>query len=601
MTSLRRALFALGAVGFVAGAVPLALALANEGGHQRELIAVTGPLIGWAFIGTGIFAWLREPDNRLGALMTAVGFSACLAGLRVATEPWIFIFGLLFITSQWALLYHMLVAFPSGALQTRLELLLVTAMYLSSVIVHPVQVLFQDTARMGLPDNPLLIEGHTDLAIDLSRFRYWLALVLLSALAVILARRWAGSPPSQRRALAPVLVSGGLVMLLLGVWYAALLAHLDEDLVQTLEDTRYVVLATVPFAFLAGLLRTRVAGASAVSEVVARLGDPSVRRTGVCHALADALEGTSLEVAIRAPEHGDFVNAAGERVELPPLGSDRMVAPLEPGEEPAAVLIYDGSREDERELVHAVVAAATLTLENERLAADLRAKVEELSASRARIVESGDAARRRLERDLHDGAQQRLVSLALRLRILRSGLEGDPEAARELESARGELDQALEELRELARGLHPSVLSDRGLDAALEGLVHRAPLPVELDATPGERLPERVESAAYFVVAEALTNVAKYSHATHASVNVTRQDGAVLVEVADDGVGGADPAKGSGLSGLVDRLSALDGGLEVDSEPGNGTTVRALIPCPQPPSAPAPTSAVAGNSRRAVS
>src|ERR671919_2485106 len=167
MRSLRRALLALGAVGFVAGAVPLALALASEEGHQRELIAVFGPLIGWAFIGTGIFAWLRRPDNRIGALMTAVGFSACLAALRVSTEPWVFIFGLLFITSQWALLYHMLLAFPGGTLQSRLERLLVAGMYLSALVVHPVQVLFQDTARLGFPDNPLVIDGNRDLATTL--------------------------------------------------------------------------------------------------------------------------------------------------------------------------------------------------------------------------------------------------------------------------------------------------------------------------------------------------------------------------------------------------------------------------------------------------
>jgi signal transduction histidine kinase len=255
------------------------------------------------------------------------------------------------------------------------------------------------------------------------------------------------------------------------------------------------------------------------------------------------------------------------------------VARLEPGQERGAVLIYDASRQDERELVRAVAAATTLTLENERLARDLSAKVEELTASRARIVESADAARRRLERDLHDGAQQRLVSLALSLRILSARLDGDPEAARELERARAELEQALEELRELARGLHPPTLSDRGLDAALEGLARRAPLPVELESAAGGRLPERVESAAYFVVAEALTNVAKYSRATHASVNVTRDNGAVMVEIADDGVGGADPAKGSGLRGLLDRVSALDGRLEVESPLGRGTSVRARIPC----------------------
>jgi signal transduction histidine kinase len=579
MRSLRTALLALGVVGFVAGAVPLALALANEGGHQRELIAVTAPLIGWAFIGTGIFAWLRQPENRFGALMTAIGFSACVAALRVATEPWVFIFGLLFITLQWALVFHLLLAFPGGTLRSGFERLLVGAMYFSSVVVHPVQVLFQDTTRLGHPENPLLVEANRDASVTLSRSRFWFALVLLTALAVILARRWAAADSSQRRALAPVLVSGGLVMGLLGVWYAAMLAELDPELVQTLEDLRYVALVTVPFAFLAGLLRSRVAGAAAVSEVVARLGDPDVRRTGIGHALAGALEGTSLEIAYRAPEGSEYVNAAGRRIELPPEGSNWVATPLETGDEPSAVLIYDSSREDERELVRSVGAAAALALENERLAADLSAKVEQLSASRARIVDSGDAARRRLERDLHDGAQQRLVSVALSLRIIGSRVDGDPQAARELEAARGELDHALDELRELARGIHPSVLSDRGLDAALDGLAHRAPLPVELEATPGGRLPDRVESAAYFVVAEALTNVAKYARATHASVNVKRDDGRVLVEVSDDGVGGADPATGSGLSGLLDRVSALGGSLEVNSEAGRGTTVRAEIPC----------------------
>jgi signal transduction histidine kinase len=578
MRSLRRALLALGAVGFVTGAVPLALALANEGGHQRTLIAVTGPLIGWAFIGTGIFAWLRQPENRFGALMTAVGFSSCLAGLRVSTDPWVFIVGLLFITSQWALLYHMLLAFPGGTLHSRVERLMVAGMYFSAWVVHPVQVLFQDTTMLGFPENPLLVADDGDLSRTLSRSRFWLALALLGALAVVLGRRWAAASRSERPALGPVLITGGAVMALLGVWYAAILAEVDQDVVQALEDARYVAMCTVPFAFLAGLLRSRVAGASAVSEVVARLGDPNVRRSGITEALADALDGTSLELVYRCAD-GRYVDDAGRPVALPPESPERAVAPLETGDESSVMLTYDPAREDERELVHAVVAAATLSLENERLAADLRAKVEEVSASRARIVESGDAARRRLERDLHDGAQQRLVSLALTLRMLGGRIDGDPEAGRQLDAARRELDQALEELRELARGLHPSVLSERGLAAALDGLAHRAPLPVELEAMPGERLPDRVESASYFVVAEALTNVAKYAQASKASVQVSRANGEVVVEVSDDGVGGADPAGGSGLRGLLDRVSALGGTFEVDSRPGEGTTVRAAIPC----------------------
>jgi signal transduction histidine kinase len=573
--SLRRALIALGAIGAVAGAVPLALALAEEGGHQRWLIAVTGPLIGWAFIGTGIYAWLREPDNRFGALMTAVGFSGCLAGLRVATEPWVFIIGLLFITSQWALLYHMLLAFPGGTLRNGLERLLVAAMYFSAWVMHPVQVLFQDTTRLGLPENRLLVSDDRDLSVTLSRSRFWLALVLLIALGVILVRRWTAASRSQRQALAPVLVSGGLVMALLALWYAALLLELDADLVDTLEDARYVVLCTVPFAFLAGLLRSRVAGAAAVSEVVARLGDPSVRGTGLPSALAGALAGTSLQIAELRPD-GGYVDLADHPVAIPPDAPGRVAIPLEAGNRPSAVLTYDESRDDERDLVRAVSAAAMLTLENERLAGELQVKVEELMASRARIVESGDAARRRLERDLHDGAQQRLVSLALNLRVIAA--QADNEASGRLNSALGELDQALEELRELARGLHPSVLTEQGLAAALKVLAKRAPLPVELSACADGRLPAAVEAAAYFVVAESLTNVAKYAGATRATVDVARNDGRLVVEVSDDGVGGADPEDGSGLSGLLDRVAALGGTLEVDSPAGRGTIVRATIP-----------------------
>jgi signal transduction histidine kinase len=200
--------------------------------------------------------------------------------------------------------------------------------------------------------------------------------------------------------------------------------------------------------------------------------------------------------------------------------------------------------------------------------------------ARARTIEAGLAERRRLERDLHDGAQQRLVSLALTLRTVERRLDHDPSSARELLAMIGsELEAALGELRELARGIHPQVLSHHGLDAALETLAGRAPLPVELDATIGERLPEPVELAAYFLVSEALTNVAKHAHATHAKIRARRHGGRLLIDVSDDGVGSADPSKGSGLSGLVDRVAALDGNLKIRSEPGTGTLLRAEIPC----------------------
>jgi signal transduction histidine kinase len=207
---------------------------------------------------------------------------------------------------------------------------------------------------------------------------------------------------------------------------------------------------------------------------------------------------------------------------------------------------------------------------------------EQLAASRARIIDAADAARRRIERDLHDGAQQRLVSLALSLRLLESHLEPNSAASRALAAARGELDAALAELRELARGIHPSILTDRGLEAALAALAGRATVPVELDVDSCATLPLSVQTTAYFVVAEALTNASKHAHSDRIDVRVAVGEERTTVEVSDDGSGGVDTARGSGLSGLADRVSALGGTLEIDSPVGVGTTVRAQIPVTGP-------------------
>jgi signal transduction histidine kinase len=224
-----------------------------------------------------------------------------------------------------------------------------------------------------------------------------------------------------------------------------------------------------------------------------------------------------------------------------------------------------------------------LTGPEKRLVADLAAQaglVLELRATAQRLVAAGDAARRRLERDLHDGAQQRLVALSLSLRLARSRMDADVgDAAELLDECVAELLGATSELRELARGIHPAILTDRGLAPALEALASRAPVPVEIDAVPDSRMPMPVEAVAYFVVAESLTNMAKYADAEYASVRVLRENGYAVVEIEDNGIGGADPSAGSGLRGLADRLAALDGRLEVDSPPGVGTTVRARIPC----------------------
>jgi signal transduction histidine kinase len=241
-----------------------------------------------------------------------------------------------------------------------------------------------------------------------------------------------------------------------------------------------------------------------------------------------------------------------------------------------AAIAHDPALDDEPQLVRAAGAAAALALENQRLEAELRARIEELRTSRARLVEAGDTARRRLERDLHDGAQSRLVAVMLKLRLAQMKVEGPPEATELLDEAGADLRASLEELRELARGIHPAILTDRGLEAALQALAERAPVPVTLSV---DQVPRAVEAAIYFVVSEGLTNVAKYAGASSAAVTVRRDASGVAVEIADDGVGGADMAAGSGLRGLADRVGALDGRIWVESPPGEGTRLLAEIPC----------------------
>ena len=362
----------------------------------------------------------------------------------------------------------------------------------------------------------------------------------------------------------------------------ALLLALDLAGIEYADGLYYAALipfGLVPYLFLGTLFRAQLIRGGAVGELVASVGGP-VPATELRAALARALNDPSLELAYWIPQTGSHVDADGRRVVLPEDSAARACSEVRLQGRRVATLIHDPMLLDQPELIEAVGATAALALEKERLDAELRARIEELSDSRARMVAFGLAERQRLERDLHDGAQQRLVSLALDLRLARGAVRDDPARAEELlDGAAAELSEALEELRELARGIHPAVLSDRGLAPAVEALASRAPLPVEVRAGLFERVPEPVELAAYFVVSEALTNVVKYSSAGGAQIVVERDNGSLVVEVADDGVGGADPGRGSGLRGLSDRISALGGRLEVDSEAGSGTRISATIPC----------------------
>ncbi len=589
MNSLRRALVALGVLAFVIGVGTLVVILNSSDTHAPGVFAGRGAyaaytlVIGWAFAGTGLYAWAQRPANNVGPLMTAVGFAWLLQGVSTSGDSVPFAAGTLIRPLTFALLAHLLLSFPSGRLETEGQRWLAALVYIDVTALQLAGFLFQDTTASyaecdGCPSNPILVSGSESLSGLIGGLQVLCALVVMVGLVAVVHQRWRQTGAGQRRALSPVLAVGALALIFVVLGMVA--EELGADAVSNgAVIVELTVLALVPFAFLVGLLRSRFGRAEAVTSVVGRLGE-GAGRTGLRDALAEALGDPGLELAYWVPETSSYVDSEGRPAELPGAGSGRFATELSHEGEPLAAIIHDASLEDERDLVQTVGAAAALTLENERLDAELRAKVAELRASRSRIVQAGYEERRRLERDLHDGAQQRLMALGINLRMVRDRVERDPQEAVEmLDTSLEELSEATGELRELARGIHPAVLTDRGLEAALKALAGRSPVPVEVIETPDDRLPSSLESAVYFVVAEALTNAARYAQAHKVTVSVARGNGQVEIEVSDDGVGGADPEQGSGLRGLHDRVAALDGRLELASADGEGTTLRARIPC----------------------
>jgi len=576
-----RALWVVGAAGLLVAAIETPLIASSDFGYDRGLWVALNWVIGVGFVLIGVYAWLRRPDNRVGALMAAAGFAWFVSVLDFAESPLLFTVGELLSNLFAAAAIHLLLAFPSGRLESTVDRWLTGAVYATVTIGGLPALLFADFTVMGCtscPENLLLIESNPSIAQTSSDVLNVVGIALLLAVLVRLVMRWREASPPQRRAITPVFVDGAVLMAVLVVLLVAGLARASSQFFETAFYAALIPFGLVPYLFLAGLARAQMLRGGAVGRLVATLSEtlgPGELRNALSRALGDP----SLELAYWLPESEHYVDAKGRPVELPGPASGRAASPVSLEGRPVAAIIHDPLLLDDPDLVEPVGAAAALSLEKERLDAELRARVEELRESRTRLLAVGLAERRRMERDLHDGAQQRLVSLALDLRLARSALREEPDRAeRLLEGADDELSRALEELRELARGLHPAVLSDRGLEAAVKTLATRAPLPVEVEAGIGE-VPEPVELAAFFVVSEALTNVAKYADADRATVRMGRDDGSVVVEVSDDGVGGADPKHGSGLRGLGDRLSALGGKLEVDSRSGAGTTVRASIPC----------------------
>jgi signal transduction histidine kinase len=582
---MRAARFVLAAAGIALGVVAYQVQIDNLGQQTSSTRALAIVGVAWAFLGAGLIAWARRPENRLGPLLAAAGFALLARQFRYSHDPLAFTVFFAFGELSYALVAHSVLSYPSGRVRGRAERALVKVGYASVLLLPLAVLLFYDgSERLRFMDpapreSLLLVWEHGGLARTLQDiFVIWVWGVLATMFIALVVRRLVRATPRTRRLLAPLFLAA--VVFALRAVYEGIFTFVDRPSAVVDEVLFWWQIAgfiALPIALVAGMLRARLARAN-VGELVLEL-----ERTppeGVGAALARALGDSALEVGFWLPERQGYVDGRGRELVLPVHEADRVVTRLDHDGEPVAAIVHDASLVDEPELLFASGAAARLALENARLQADMRARLLEVQESRVRIVQAADEERRRIERDLHDGAQQRLVAVALQLRSAQRELGGraDHEIDMLLAEAVDELQVAVEELRELARGVHPAILTEDGLAAALESLTSRTPIPVVLDVSEG-RLPAQVEATAYFVACEALANVVKHAHASKATVSAHRRNGVLVVEVADDGVGGAHAEDGSGLRGLADRVEALGGRLVVESPAGGGTHVVGEIPC----------------------
>jgi signal transduction histidine kinase len=551
--------------------------------HDEVLVYYAVALVS---VTLGVLVWERRPESRTGILLIALPAAFVLAdpivfpGSRLAVT-----LGLAAIWLNPAIAAHAILSYPTGRLGSRLDRAFITAGYLFALVYALPLLLFYSPQA---PHDPVIQECPscalplTHVAWrDVTGLRHVLDGVLLGLgvlFVVLLARKLVRAVPVARRVALPLAVVafvGGARLLVLGG--LRVFAPSSPALWSSAWSwSGMFVWLTIALALSAGLLWGQ-AGRGAVADLVVELERMPPRM--VRDVLADALGDPSLELALWLPQRAAYVDGEGRPITLPSAESGRAVTVLGPAGAPVAALVHDPSLLERPALLRSAGAATRLALEKERLQAELRLQLAEVRASRARIVTAGDEERRRLERDLHDGAQQRLLGLGLALQLVRSELGPDANgAAALLGEAEAELAATLVELRQLAQGIHPAVLTEQGLAPALRTLAARAQLPVEIQHVPDARLPAPVEAAAYFLVSEALANVAKHAHASAVTVEVVCEHDTLVVEVDDDGIGGAVLGAGSGLAGLADRVHALDGRLTLESEAGRGTHLRAEIP-----------------------
>jgi signal transduction histidine kinase len=511
-------------------------------GHNGGIgLAAADLAVGLAFLACGVLVGHRQRRERVALLLLATGFAWFLGTLAGSDVGVVSTVGSAMLYAHRGPFVQLVLAYPTGRLRSRLDGVVVCAAYVDGLVV----ALAQDDAA---------------------------TIALVTAVVAAGALGLRGGPVELRRARALATAAFALVGAPL-VWISV--GGLAQA--RPLSDTTLLLAYEVALlASVIGLTVWLLLGerfdSGVVADFVVELG--MSRRSGaVRDALARALGDPTLEIGY--PVAGSYVDEAGEPMTLPSSGDERTATSIECDGEPVAVLVHDAALASDLALTGAVAAAARLTASNVRLQAELRVQVRELAASRRRIVEAGDVQRSRLERRLDQAAELHLAKM--RVALARAMQAAPPEVADALATVGRELDQVVIEIRELARGIHPHTLHESGLAAALSELATAAPLRVSV-AAPSERFTPAVETAAYFVCAEALANVAKYAQAEAATIGVRRENGRLVVRVFDEGVGGADATRGSGLRGMGDRVEALGGRLAVSSPASGGTSVVAEIP-----------------------
>jgi signal transduction histidine kinase len=565
--------------------------LEQVGYGDRPPVWVLGDFIGgWTFLLTGAVAWARRPDNRIGPLLLTIGFSWFVGTHVRASVDWMSYLARAFQGYYEPLIGALVLAYPSGRLAGRPERFVIGVWLLNQVAWSIAQlVLLRPLSWYSCPTcletadayiaNRYLLEAIGPVTLALS-------VGLGGAVLVLAARRLLAAGPAGRRRLAPVALAS--LALALGILAPnGIRLTIDAALY---VDARVVALSYVldmlaAVAVLGGLLQDRLARTAVADLVIDLRRDAAAIGTEprrLRDALARALGDPSLELFLFDPGTDGYRDATGRPAALPTAGPSRAVTLIGGDGDRVAAIAHDPVLLDDPGLISAVTTAVRLESDNRQLTGEVERQLAELRASRTRIVTATDAERRRVERDLHDGAQQRLVSLSMELGRVRAAAarSADPELVGSLAALSAELEAAIEELRELARGILPPILTDAGLGPAVESLALRAPLPVDAEVSVPGRLPPAIESTLYFVIAEGLANVARHAHATRVTIRIAGGEGRVSVEVADDGVGGAAVTRGSGIQGLIDRVGALGGTLRVDSRDGGGTTLRAEVPIP---------------------